>query len=159
MDIRVQFYNGEDNVEVVVTTRQINNGEEDVEVVVTTRVPESKWLKSSTDRFRSVIIEARWFGDERVADLIITKLRGRAHECAVGEIFGQLRDYAVFHDRVLAAGGGDMILQFPNHGAHVTRCPDTALQPELSAAGEAPADPRLIVEVARRLLIHACLSR
>ncbi|GLD94313.1 hypothetical protein PINS_up002928 [Pythium insidiosum] len=63
--------------------RRINNGEEDVEVVVATRVPVAQWLKRSTDRSRSVIIEARWFGDERVADLIITKLRGRAHECAI----------------------------------------------------------------------------
>ena len=70
--------------------RKIEAGEEDVEVVVATRVPIVKWLKSSINGFRSVFIEARYLGDERLADLVITKVQGRAHECAVAEISRQL---------------------------------------------------------------------
>ncbi|GLE06055.1 hypothetical protein PINS_up015266 [Pythium insidiosum] len=127
--------------------RRINDGEEDVEVVLATQIPVAKWTKSSTDRFRSVLIEARWFGRERFADLIITKVRERADECAVFEVSGQLGNYAKTYGDVLAGGGGNMNMQFPNNGARVIRRPDTALQPILSTTGETPPAPRLNVEV------------
>ncbi|KAL8001173.1 hypothetical protein Plhal703r1_c19g0085561 [Plasmopara halstedii] len=106
--------------------RRIEDGEENVEVVVATRVPVVKWLKSSINRFHSVFIEARYLGDERLADLVITKVQGRAHQRAVTEIGRQLGNYAVNTGSILAAG---------------------ALGPQFSSAGDDPVAPRLIVEV------------
>ncbi|KAL7692919.1 hypothetical protein Plhal304r1_c005g0020291 [Plasmopara halstedii] len=110
--------------------RRVEDGEENVEVVVATRIPVVKWLKSSINHFHSVFIEARYLGDESLADLVITKVQGRAHQRAVTEI-----------------GGGDMDMRFPTTGRRVIRRPDSALGPQFSSAGDDPVAPRLIVEV------------
>ncbi|KAL8001149.1 hypothetical protein Plhal703r1_c19g0085321 [Plasmopara halstedii] len=127
--------------------RRIEDGEENVEVVVATRVSVVKRLKSFINRFHSVFIEARYLGDERLADLVITKVQGRAHERAVTEIGSQLRNFAVNTGGILAAGGGDMDMRFPTTGRRVIRRPDSALGPQFSSAGDDPVAPRLFVEV------------
>ncbi|KAL8001146.1 hypothetical protein Plhal703r1_c19g0085291 [Plasmopara halstedii] len=127
--------------------KRIEDGEENVEVVVATRIPVVKWLKSSINRFHSVFIEARYLGDERLADLVITKVQGRAHQRAVTEIGRQLGNYAVNTGVILAAGGGDMNIRSPTTGRRVIRRPDSALGPQFSSAGDNPVAPRLIVEV------------
>ncbi|KAL7678781.1 hypothetical protein Plhal304r1_c092g0172231 [Plasmopara halstedii] len=132
---------------IVEFKRRVEDGEENVEVVVATRVSVVKWLKSSINRFHSVFIEARYLGDERFADLVITKVQGRAHQRAVTEIGSQLRNYAVNTGGILATGGGDMNMRFPTTGRRVIRRPDSALGPQFSSAGDDPVAPRLIVEV------------
>ncbi len=127
--------------------RRIEAGEQDVEVVVATRVPMVKWLKSTIDRFPSVFIEARYLGDETIADLVITKVQGNAHERAVAEVIRQLGNYAVITGAILAAGGGNMDMRFPATRRRIIRRPDTALRPQFSSAGDNPVAPRLIVEV------------
>ncbi|KAL7678789.1 hypothetical protein Plhal304r1_c092g0172311 [Plasmopara halstedii] len=127
--------------------RRIEDGEENVEAVVATRVSVVKWLKSSINRFHSVFIEARYLEDDRLTDLVITKVQGRAHERAVTKIGSQFGNYAVNTGVILAAGGGDMNMRFPTTGRRVIRRPGSALGLQFSSAGDDLVAPRLIVEV------------
>jgi hypothetical protein len=99
------------------------------------------------DRFSSVIIEARYLGDETMADLVITKVQGIAHQRAVAEIIRQLGIYAVNTGGILATGVGNINMRFPTTGIRIIRRPDTGLCPQFSSAGDDPVVPRLIVEV------------
>lgn len=74
--------------------RRVETGEQDVEVVMAIRVPLQRWLRSTIDRFRFVIIEARYLDDATTADLFVTKVRGLAHNAVASEFHRQIGNYA-----------------------------------------------------------------
>ena len=144
--------------------RRVRRGDQDVEVVVATRVPIQKWQSSDVARVESVVVQARYVGDAATAattvDLFITNVPGDAHVRTVGEVCGQLREYATSTGKLLTFGSGTMDLVVPgSQQQHSSRCPDASLQPAVSSAGEVPVAPRLIVQVEVRHRTLAAAQR